>query len=168
MLRRLLHQTKSDEITLRRSRSLFSVTAPGSFELVTALIDASYPAYRAIMPRGAGNSATCQRAELLGALARLEPVASGLVRLSWEEGDTDLLVSLPQQPDAGVDTLAAQTIGRASMAFDLARLAPIIREFDNDAVCLDVTERALLIRQGEKTGVLACCRWDEKDAVAAA
>jgi DNA polymerase-3 subunit beta len=168
MLRRLLRQAKTDSVTLRRSRGLFAVTAPGSFELVTALVDGSYPDYRRIIPCAIGNSATCQRAELLGALARLQAVGSGLVRFSWEEGDTELLVSLLQQPGTGVDTLAAQTTGSASMAFDLAQLAPLITEFDNEAVHLDVTDRGLLIHQGDKTGVLASCRWQDtaKDAAA--
>ena len=46
MMRRLLRGAKADSVTMRRSRGLLSVTAPGSFELVTALIDASYPDYR--------------------------------------------------------------------------------------------------------------------------
>jgi DNA polymerase III sliding clamp (beta) subunit (PCNA family) len=168
MLRRLLRQAKTESVTLRRSRGLFSVTSSGSFELVTALIEGSYPDYRRVMPRAVGNSATCQRAELLGALARLQAVASGLVRLSrlsWEEGGTELLISLPQQPLAGLDTLAALTSGRASMAFDLAQL---ITEFDNEAVHLAVTDRGLLIHQVNKIGVLASCRWQDTANDAAA
>jgi hypothetical protein len=83
------------------------------------------------------------------------------VRLAWEHGDAELLVSLPRQPGVGIDTLAAQTTGRANMAFDLAQLAALIAEYDDEAVHLDVADRALLILQGDKTGVLAACNWEQ-------
>jgi DNA polymerase III sliding clamp (beta) subunit (PCNA family) len=168
MLRKLLRQAKTDTVILRRSRGLFAVAAPGAFELTTAMIDGDFPAYTAIMPSAIGNSATCQRADLLGALARLEAVTTGLVRVSWREGDTELRISLPKQPGIGSDTLAAKTTGSGSMSFDLPKLAPLITEFANAAVRLDITERALLIKQGEKTGVLASCRWQDAANDAAA
>ncbi len=164
MMRRLLRQAKTDVVTLRRSRSLLSIATPGSFALITTLVGASFPDYRRILPHAVGNSARCQRAELLSALARLAAVEGGLVRLSWEHGDTELLVSLPRQPGAGADTLAAQTTGHASMVFDLAQLAPLIAEFDDKAIDLDISERALLIQQREKTGVLASCNWQDAAA----
>ena len=120
------------------------------------------------MPHATGNSVTCQRAELIGSLARLKAVASGLVRLSWEHGDAELLVSLPQQPGSGFDTLTAQTTGSASIAFDLAQLAALVAEFDDKAIHLDVADRALLILQGDKTGVLASCNWHEEEETATA
>jgi DNA polymerase III subunit beta len=164
MMRRLLRQAKADSVTLRRSRGMFSIAAPGSFELVTSLVDGTYPDYRKVLPRAASNSAVCQRVELLGALARLKAVAGGLVLLSWNDGDAELLVTLPQRPGAGVDTLAAHTTGRANMVFDLAQLAAVVAEFDDDAVHVDVADRALLIHQGSKTGVLASCNWHEVTA----
>jgi DNA polymerase-3 subunit beta len=168
VLRRLLRQTKADSVTLRRSRGLFSVTAPGSFQLITALIDAGLPDYRRVMPEAAGNAVACQRVELLGALARLQAVSSGLVSLSWDEGATELLIGLPREPGIGIETLPAHIIGSASKVFDLARLAPLISEFASEAVHLDVTDRALLIHRGNKTGVLASCHWADKEIVAVA
>ena len=164
-LRRLLRLAKVDDVTLRRSGNLLSVAATGSFELITGLIDASFPDYTRVMPRSAGNTATCQRAELLGALARLRTIGD-LVRLAWEEGDDELLLSLPRMPLASVDTLAAKTAGSASMTFDIAQLELVISEFADRAINLDVTDRTLLIEQGAKTGVLTCCNVAEEKAAA--
>jgi DNA polymerase III sliding clamp (beta) subunit (PCNA family) len=165
MARRLLRQATTDVVTVRRSRGLLSITAPGCFELVTALVAAVFPDYRGIMPIAAGNSTRCQRAELLGALSRLKAVAAdNLVRLSWREGSGELLLSLPRQPGIGADTLAARTCGSGCMVFDMLPLSRLIAEFNDEAIDLDVTDRALLIQQREKTGVLACCNWHDAAA----
>jgi DNA polymerase III subunit beta len=167
MLVRLLRQVKVESVTLRRSRSMFSVTAPGFFELTTSLIDGTYPKYERVIPVAGDNSVTCQRAELLAALTRLEAVTIGdLVRLSWGEGGAGLLVSLPRQPRGGVDTLAAQTTGHASMVFSLPKLAELVDTFDDDAIQLGIADRALLLRQGNKSGVLTSRNWHETEAAA--
>jgi DNA polymerase-3 subunit beta len=156
MLMRLLRQTKPDRVTLRRSRAVFAASAPG-FEIVTGLIDAAYPDYRAVLPRAGTDAASCQRAELLGALARLKAVAAGefpLVALAWADGEP-LRLFVARQPDTGIDPIAAQTSGSARKAFSLPQLAALISEFSDTAIVLEAADRGLVIRQGDKFGALA-------------
>ena len=125
-----------------------------------------YPSYRAILPVAVGTSAICRRADLLGALVRLKAVAGELVLVSWKEVDAELHLSLPKQPGSGVDIVEAHTNGRANMAFDLVQLAAVVAEFGDGVLDLDVTDRALLIQQANKTGVLASCNWHEDKTAA--
>jgi DNA polymerase III sliding clamp (beta) subunit (PCNA family) len=103
MTSRLLRQTRPDQVTLRRSRAVFSASAPG-FEIVTGMIDAAYPDYRLAMPRAGNDGASCQRAELLGALARLKAVANGemLVALTWAGGEPMRLFMANQPTPASI------------------------------------------------------------------
>src|SRR5258705_7006515 len=70
---RLVEQTQTDVVTMRRSHSMFSVTS-SRFDLVTALIDATFPDYGRVVPAASDNVVSCVRAELYEALRRLEAV----------------------------------------------------------------------------------------------
>jgi DNA polymerase III subunit beta len=167
MLTKLLRQTKPDRVLLRRSRAVFSATAPG-FEIVSGMIDAAYPDYAKVVPKSNGGSASCQRAEVLAALTRLKAVAVGempLVMLTWADGEP-LRLFLARQPDAGTDAVVAQIRGSACKAFSLAQLMALISEFSDTAILLEAADRGLIIRQGDKFGALMACTWHEKEIAA--
>jgi DNA polymerase III subunit beta len=167
LLIRLLRQTKPDRVTLRRSRAVFAASAPG-FEIVSRMIDAKFPDYRAVLPRAGANAASCQRADLIGALARLKAVAAGempLVALQWADGEP-MRLFLARQHDAGIDPIAAQTRGSARMALSLAQLSTLLSEFKDDVLLLEAADRGLIIRQGDKFGLLMSCEWHEREVAA--
>ena len=167
MLEKLLRLTKPEMVTLRRSRAVFSATAPG-FEITSGMIDAAYPDYAKVVPQSNGSSASCQRAEVLAALTRLKAVAVGempLIMLSWADGEP-LRLFLARQPDAGTDAVVAQIRGSACKAFSLAQLMALISEFSDTAILLEAADRGLIIRQGDKFGALMACAWHEKEIAA--
>jgi DNA polymerase-3 subunit beta len=168
MLLRLLRQVKPERVLLRRSRAVFSASAPGGFEIVSGLIDSRYPDYQRVLPRAGTDSASCQRIELLGALARLKAVAGGefpLIGLEWDAGGP-LRLCVARQPDAGAEPIAAKTTGTARKAFSLPQLTALITEFSDAAITLSAADRGLVIRQGSKLGALVDCIWNEKEIAA--
>jgi DNA polymerase-3 subunit beta len=167
MLLRLLRQVKPERVLLRRSRAVFSASAPG-FEIVSGMIDAAFPDYQRVLPRAGTDAASCQRVELLGALARLKAVAGGespLIGLEWAAGGP-LRLCVARQPDAGTEPIAAKTTGTARKAFSLSELTALITEFSDAAITLEAADRGLLIRQGSKLGALAECAWHEREIAA--
>jgi DNA polymerase-3 subunit beta len=167
MVMRLLRLTKPDRVTLRRSRTVFAASTPG-FELVTGMVDAAYPDYRTVLPADTANSATCQRAELLAALARLKAVATGimpLVALTWTDGGP-IRLFLAREPDTASDPIVAQCLGSARMALSLAQLTTLVSEFKDTALSLVTADRGLIIRQVDKYGLLMSCAWHEREVAA--
>jgi DNA polymerase III subunit beta len=167
LLMRLLRQTKPDRVTLRRSRSVFAASAPG-FEIATGMIDSRYPDYRAVLPPAGANSATCQRAELLAALARLMAVAAGelpLVALTWTDGGP-IRLFLAREPDTASDPIVAQCLGSARMALSLVQFTGLVSEFKDAALGLVTADRGLIIQQVDKYGLLMSCAWHEKEIAA--
>jgi DNA polymerase-3 subunit beta len=167
MLMRLLRQVKPERVLLRRSRAVFSASSPG-FEIVSGLIDAAFPDLQRALPRAGTDSASCQRVELLGALARLKAVAGGefpLIGLEWIAGGP-LRLCVARQPDVGAEPITAKTSGSARKAFSMFELTALIAEFSDTAITLEASDRALIIRQGSKLGALAECSWHEREAAA--
>ena len=161
ILHKLLRQVRPETLTLRRSRAVFSASAPG-FELISGMIAGPFPEYERTMPQAKGNAALVQRAELAAALARLHAVAIGempLIVLTWADGEP-LQLHLARQPQAGHDIIAAQAKGSAEIAFSLPALTSLVAEFEDEAVLLEAeADRGVLIRQGDKFAVLMSCRW---------
>jgi len=167
LLDKLLRATKPQMVTLRRSHAAFSATAPG-FEIVSGMIDAAYPDYKKVLPPPNGSSASCQRAEMVAALTRLKAVAGGdlpLIMVTWV-GDEPIRMFLAHEPDVGTDAVAAQTCGSARMALSLAQLTAVLAEFKDDALLIEMTDRGVIIRQGDKFGLLMSCRFIEKEIAA--
>jgi DNA polymerase III subunit beta len=167
MVMRLLRLTEPDRVTLHRSRAVFAARAPG-FELVTGMVDAAYPDYRAVLPPDSADSATCQRAELLAALARLKAVATGimpLVALTWNDGGP-IGLFLAREPDTASDPIVAQCLGSARMALSLAQLTALVSEFKDMALSLVAADRGLIIQQVDKYGLLMSCAWHEREIAA--
>jgi DNA polymerase III sliding clamp (beta) subunit (PCNA family) len=167
MLDKLLRATKPETVTLRRSRAVFAASAPG-FEIVSGMIDAAYPDYRRNLPHANGSSALCQRADLLSALTRLAAIAAGempLIALTWVDGEP-MRLFLAREPDAGIDAVAAQTCGSARMALSLAQFITLLCEFKDDALLVEMTDRGIIIRQGDKFAVLMSCLWAEREIAA--
>jgi DNA polymerase-3 subunit beta len=164
-LARLVQQTKASTVTLRRSRTLFSVTAP-AFELTTSLIDATFPRYQCVIPAASSNSASCVRSELADALARLDAVGADndggpLVALSWTDGGP-LRLFLPRQPLDAADAINAEVRGSAQVAVSLAQLRLMVNTFDDDRLQIESADSsAPIAMRGErdKLGVLSSCRW---------
>ena len=164
-LARLVEQTRAHVVTLRRSNSMFCVTASG-FELVTSLIDATYPAYQRVIPPASGNNAHCVRSELHEALLRLEAVAAGteapLVALSWADGGP-LQLFLPRQPLDAVDVINAEAHGSAQVALSLSQLRTMVANFDDDRLHIESADAdtPITIRgEHDRLGVLFSCRWN--------
>jgi DNA polymerase-3 subunit beta len=166
-LARLVEQTKAHVVTLRRSNSMFCVTASG-FELVTSLIDATYPAYQRVIPPASGNNAHCVRSELHEALLRLEAVAAGteapLVALSWADGGP-LQLFLPRQPLDAADAINAEAHGSAQVALSLSQLRTMVANFDDDRLHIESADAdtPITIRgEHDRLGVLFSCRWNSE------
>jgi DNA polymerase III subunit beta len=164
-LARLVEQTRAHVVTLRRSNSMFCVTASG-FELVTSLIDATYPAYQRVIPPASSNNAHCVRSELHEALLRLEAVAAGteapLVALSWADGGP-LQLFLPRQPLDAVDVINAEAHGSAQVALSLSQLRTMVANFDDDRLHIESADAdtPITIRgEHDRLGVLFSCRWN--------
>jgi DNA polymerase III subunit beta len=167
MLLRCLRQVKPERVLLRRSRAVFSASASG-FEITSGMVDAAYPDYQRVLLRAGTDSASCQRVELLGALARLKAVAGGdfpLIGLEWS-ASSPLQLCVARQPDAGTEPIAAKTTGTARKAFSLPQLMALITEFSDAAITLSAADRGLVIRQASKLGALAECAWHEREAAA--
>ena len=161
---RLIKQTKPNRVTLRRSHARFAVAGP-RFEFVTALIDGNYPDYERVLPRASTNVARCGRADLIGALARLDAVADGelpLLALSWIDGGP-LHLFLPRQPGDADDAIAAEARGSAQIALSLPQLTAMISNFTSERLHLEAAgaEGPLVVR-GERSrfGILVGCRWN--------
>jgi DNA polymerase-3 subunit beta len=163
-LAKLIRQTKTNRITLRRSRAMISASGAG-FELVSRLIDGKYPDYGRIVPAPSPNSADIDRAELQAALARLMAIASGdfpLIALAWSEG-MPLHVFLPRQPGDGADDVTADTAGSARIALAPSQLTAMLAAFNTKNVCLNAADR-LLITAENQLGLLMPCAWNFGEA----
>jgi DNA polymerase III subunit beta len=162
VLIRLLRQVKPSQLTMRRSHAAFGVSAPG-FDFVTAMIGTPYPDYQRVVPAASNKIARCARRDLIGALARLDAVAGDLplVALTWTESGP-LRLFLPHQPDDASDIIAAETTGATKIALSLPRFAALISEFNCDRIHLEAADmgQGLMIRHGDKLGVLASCQWN--------
>jgi DNA polymerase-3 subunit beta len=173
LLQKLIKATKTQQVTLRRTSRLFSVTAPG-FEFTTGLVDAVYPDYARVLPKATPNVLSCVRADLTAALSRLSAVADGepplLVALAWGDGGP-LRVFLPRQPGDADDVIEAEAGGAAKIALSLPQLTDMIGNFDCDRIRLAADGDGPLVLRGEreKLGVLMSCRWNfnnEKEVAA--
>jgi DNA polymerase-3 subunit beta len=145
VLTRLIRHTKSDRITLRRSKAMLAASGNG-FEFTTRLIAFEFPDYKALVPEPSANTVSVDRAEMLAALARLTAIASGdypLIGLTWiEVGPLHLF--LPRQPDDGADDISAEAKGRARIVLVPSQLTAMLGEFNGKRVQLDATERLLI------------------------
>jgi DNA polymerase-3 subunit beta len=162
---KLVEQTKTEVVTLRRSSGMFCVTAPG-FELAASLIDSKFPAYQRVIPPASSNSARCVRSELHEALLRLEAVAAGteapLVALSWADGGP-LQLYLPRQPLDAADAISAEARGSAQVALSLSQLRVMVANFDDDRLQIESADaNTPITMRGERDrlGVLFSCRWN--------
>jgi DNA polymerase-3 subunit beta len=167
-LARLIRQTKSGRVLLRRSKSMLAASGNG-FSFTSRLIDAEYPPYEALIPELTENTVVVDRVDLLAALARLGAVTRGevpLIALTWTEG-TPLHVFLARQPDDGADDIAAETKGRARIALVPQQFAAMLSEFGTKRVQLGAAADRLLITGEDKLAVLVACRWHFQDEVAA-
>jgi DNA polymerase-3 subunit beta len=164
LVQKLIRATKTQQVTLRRDRALFAVTAPG-FEFTTRLVDAVYPEYARVLPKATPNVVTCDRAALGGALIRLAAIADGepplLVALAWGDGGP-LRVFLPRQPGDANDVITAEASGATRIALSLPQLTDMIGNFDCDRIRLAADGDGPLVLHGDvnKLGVLMSCRWN--------
>ena len=96
--RLLEHVGKS--VTLRREHGSLAATLPGGGELFIRLIDAAFPDYRQVIPKGDGQRVTLDVAEMRDALALTGAVASERTHgVRLEFGDALTLAS--DAPDVG-------------------------------------------------------------------
>ena len=157
ILHRLVRATRPDMVTLRRSKTLLAVDAPG-FQFCTKLVDAMYPDFERVIPSASDNGAVCDRAELRAALSRLAAVATAdpLVALSWAAAG-ELRMCLARQPDCGADAIAAEVKSRARITVPLPQLVRMISEFSDERIRLeaaDAGQRPLVIKSRDKLGLI--------------
>jgi hypothetical protein len=85
--------------------------------------------------------------------------------VTWVGGEP-IRLFLAREPDVGIDAVAAQTCRSARMALSLQQFTAVLAEFRDDALLIEMTDRGLIIRQGEKFGLLMSCRFIEKEIAA--
>ena len=140
---KLLTKTTVEDVRLRRSKSLLEVSAPG-FVLTSKLIDGTFPDYARVIPAAPANSATVDHADLVAALTRLDAVSAHekklqhLVGLSWDPAEPVLRLSLPHQPGAADDVIAATVAGSAPVqtAAQIRHVVELVDELRGKRVCI--------------------------------
>ncbi len=161
ILSKILKATKPDTITLRRSRTLLEIETT-QFIFVTKLIDGTFPSYETIVPPPSVNSAACDRAELIAALARLIAVAARIEKPAYpiaalEWGDHDgLRLYLARQPDDGHDVIAAETRGRGQIAVSIRQFGEFLYNLKAGRIRIEVNGHgAIAVRVAGDAAVLA-------------
>jgi DNA polymerase-3 subunit beta len=139
---KLLTRVTAEKIRLRRSKALLELSASG-LVLTTKLIDGTYPAYENVIPTTPANSVIVDRTDLVGALTRLNAVVeygklTGLVGFAWDPAEPVLHLSLPNQPGAADDVIAATTAGSAAVqtAAQIHHVIELVDEFRGEALCI--------------------------------
>jgi DNA polymerase III sliding clamp (beta) subunit (PCNA family) len=164
ILARLLKSAKPATVTLRRSKRLIAVNCTG-FSFVSKLIDYVYPDCRPVIPPASSNWVTCNRAQLLAAIARLEAVATApetpLLVLSFD-GAPQLDICLAREPDNGMDRLDAEAAGAGKVAVQISQLADMIGEIPGEFIRLEATGgRPLrILGDGAKLALVNQCHWN--------
>jgi DNA polymerase-3 subunit beta len=162
ILQRLIARTKPAKVTLRRSRTLFAVSAP-AFEFCGRLIDSKYPDCERVIPAASSNVVSVARSELLASLSRLAAVAftepTPLVALAWSDA---LNIFLARQPDDGADAItAAECAGVAKVAIPLSQFTAMLAELKGERVRLEAAEGKPLVitSEGEKLMLITQSAW---------
>jgi DNA polymerase-3 subunit beta len=140
---KLLTRTTVEDVRLRRSKRLLEVSAPG-FVLTSKLIDGAFPDYTRVIPATPANSATVDHVDLVAALTRLDAVSAHekklqhLVGLSWDPAEPMLRLSLPHQPGAADDVIAATVAGGAPVqtAAQIHHVVELVDELRGKRVCV--------------------------------
>ena len=104
----------------------------------------AYPDYARVVPETPANSATVDHADLVAALTRLDAVAkhskrfAALVGLAWDPAEPVLRLSLPHQPDAADDVIAATVAGDApgQTAAQIRHVVELVDELRGERVCI--------------------------------
>jgi hypothetical protein len=162
-LRRLITRIKPATVALARSRRLISATAPG-FHLTSRLIDGTYPDCETVAPKPSLNAATCNRVELIAALARLRAIALAdpppEAALAWTSGGP-LGVWLARAPDEATDEIGASATGAARIAVPLGQLAGMLDNFGCERLRLEADAAGpLVLRDGAgKLALISRSAW---------
>jgi DNA polymerase-3 subunit beta len=165
-LRKAWKSGRPAKVTLRRSRSLFSVATP-QFSLVSPLIDAGstgFPAYQHVIPKTLPNTASCDRNELIDSLGRLSATSTAeapLVALSWRaDARGQLDIFLARQPHDGSDAIGAETKGNADIALPPSQLADMVSNFESERIHFETAEGGpLVIRDNGKLALITRAKW---------
>ena len=162
---KLLAKTAAEDVRLRRSKGLLEVSAPG-FVLTSKLIDGTFPDYQRVIPAAPANSATVDHADLAAALTRLDAVSApeknlqALVGLSWDPAEPVLRLSLPHQPGAADDVIAAMVVGSAPVqtAAQIRHVVELVDELRGKRVCIATagTGNPILVTDPANDGILIC------------
>lgn len=162
LLARLLKSARPSAVTLRRSKRLLAVTAP-AFSFTAKLIDYDYPDVSRVIPPASSDAVSCDRAQLLAAIARLGAVATAdpLLALSFTSAPK-LDIYLAREPDVGRDAIEADTIGSGKVAVRISQFAEMIAEISGTRVRLEFTEgRPLrILGDGAKLALVMPCVWN--------
>lgn len=166
-LHKAISRTKPERVTLHRSKTLISVQAP-TFRLSSKLIDARYPDYARVIPLPSANVVICDKAALLGAVARLAAVAttdSPAAALSWCAEHKVLRMMLAREPDNAMDPIEdVEVSGAAAVVVGLDQLRKVIGELHDKRVRIEVNGPGPLRVESAtdqcKTALLMPLRWN--------
>ena len=140
---KLLTKAMVEDVRLRRSKSLLEVSAPG-FILTSKLIDGTFPDYTRVIPATPANSATVDHADLVAALTGSTPCPRTRKNFSISSGcpgipaEPVLRLSLPHQPGAADDVVAATVAGSAPVqtAAQVRHVVELVNELRGKRVCI--------------------------------
>lgn len=135
LLRTLDDNVETIKIVKDEQQALFSF---GDVELVTRLIDSSYPNYKPLIPTKAENSATLRRSELLNivkvsSLFARETAGSITIELSEEKQNVEIK-SLASQLGENDAKVAAKVIGTGSITLNSRFLIDGINAFNGENI----------------------------------
>jgi DNA polymerase-3 subunit beta len=175
-LLRLLTDKTIETVTLRRSATLLEITG-SSFDFVSKLIDAEYPAYERVLPSLTKNSVIVAGAELVRAIGRVWAVApeaktAPTVGLVWTRGEPVLRVVVPGWPDLADDLIAAEVSGAGRIAFQIRHGLELLEALKGDRVRIDSStapRSPILITDPDDSDFLVVqmpCSWYAEEAAA--
>jgi DNA polymerase-3 subunit beta len=136
-------------VKLRVGPKIIEVST-GTYRLCSKLIDGTFPDYLRVIPQASSNVCEVDRVDLIAALTRMKAVAgddgkSSPCGIAWNNGGEIELI-LASNPQAGSDTLAATTSGKARVAVSIRLLVEMLGSLDRERVRLDVPDAAVPIR----------------------
>jgi DNA polymerase-3 subunit beta len=133
---------KGGEVKIRVSDKIIEARA-ASRELVSKLVDGTFPDYRRVVPKPSSRAVECEREALLAALTRARAVAEDpVVRVAWRERELEL--ALPGE--AAIDAIAAEIREPGLITVALSRLINLLEALEGERVLLDATDHCSPIR----------------------
>jgi DNA polymerase-3 subunit beta len=137
-VRRLLGMAEKVRILMGKNHALFSV---GNVQFLTRLIEGTYPAYEAVIPKANGKKVSTERDAFMNALNRVSIMskeASHAVRLDLAEDLITLSSSDPQLGKAKDEVAADYKGDELTIAFNARYLLDAMKVMTSEKVILEM------------------------------